>query len=297
MKLALFVSAWGNELSIGDAILHARVQAMDGIEAPPPTSPSSRAAAATHLDEYGLHYIAEIVTGGGYAPNPSATAQQHLDDLDRQIEAAMDLRPLKFNCLLGIDAWASSLQIDVFGKALERIAKTGTPAVFETHRSRPTFNPWHTRDLLAALPELRLNCDFSHWCAVAERLVMNDDPVLLNKFAERCDHLHARVGYEQGPQVPDPRAPEYAEALTSHLNWWQTVWLAQQQRGTMLTTMTPEFGPDGYLHRIPFTGTPVADLRELNQWMADNLRSQWTDFLGSTDRHTTPPPQSYDLHQ
>jgi hypothetical protein len=30
-------------------------------------------------------------------------------------------------------------------------------------------------------------------------------------------------------------------------------------------TITPEFGPDGYLPQLPFTGQPVADLEEINR--------------------------------
>ncbi len=30
---------------------------------------------------------------------------------------------------------------------------------------------------------------------------------------ESTVHVHARVGYEQGPQVPDPRLPEWRYAL------------------------------------------------------------------------------------
>ena len=39
--------------------------------------------------------------------------------------------------------------------------------------------------------------------------------------------------------------------------------------------MTPEFGPDGYLHCAPFTQEPVADLDEINAWMATR---EWEVF-------------------
>jgi len=71
----------------------------------------------------------------------------------------------------------------------------GHQICWETHRSRPTFNPWATRDLLLEFPEMRLNCDFCHWCAVRERLVMDEEEEILELCAERCRHLQARVGY------------------------------------------------------------------------------------------------------
>jgi hypothetical protein len=42
--------------------------------------------------------------------------------------------------------------------------------------------------------------------------------------------------------------------------------------------MTPEFGPDGYLHHLPFTDVPVADLWGLNQWMGDCERQHFHRF-------------------
>jgi hypothetical protein len=40
--------------------------------------------------------------------------------------------------------------------------------------------------------------------------------------------------------------------------------------------MTPEFGPDGYLHTQPFTGTPVADLNAVNRWMGLRQRERFS---------------------
>ncbi len=40
-------------------------------------------------------------------------------------------------------------------------------------------------------------------------------------------------------------------------------------------TVTPEFGPDGYLHAAPFTARPVADLDQINRWMAAHLRQRF----------------------
>ena len=42
--------------------------------------------------------------------------------------------------------------------------------------------------------------------------------------------------------------------------------------------MTPEFGPDGYLHCLPFTAAPVADLRQINTWMAERQRRRFAEW-------------------
>lgn len=42
--------------------------------------------------------------------------------------------------------------------------------------------------------------------------------------------------------------------------------------------MTPEFGPDNYLHTLPFTREPVADLWEINSWMGKNEKAHFHDW-------------------
>ncbi|MFX7870800.1 sugar phosphate isomerase/epimerase, partial [Acinetobacter baumannii] len=77
--------------------------------------------------------------------------------------------------------------------------------------------------IVRQLPRLRYTADISHWVVVCERLL--DDPLDdLTLFLERVHHVQARVGYAQGPQVPDPAAPEYAPELAFHQRIWETVW-------------------------------------------------------------------------
>ena len=148
---------------------------------------------------------------------------------------------------------------------------------FKTHRSRSLFNPWITQQVVAALPDIRLTCDFSHWCVVCERL-MDSELDAIHAIGGNAFHIHARVGYDQGPQVPHPAAPEYEHCLRAHQIWWEILWLAQHRRGDATTTMTPEFGPDGYLHLLPYTQTPVANLWEINRWMAATEKQHFFKF-------------------
>jgi len=268
MKLNFFVSCWGNEVDVVGALALAKSRQADGIEGPVPLDEANQEA----LRHRGVPWIAEIATGGGYVPRPHLTPQQHLDDLRRSIEAAAPFKPIMINTLAGSDAWSFEEKVSFHSAALALEPENGVPIAFETHRSRPTFHPWVTRDLLTELPDLHLTCDFSHWCAVTERLVMDEETELLDLVASRARHIHARVGYDQGPQVPDPRAPEYADAVAAHVRWWQHILKTQAATGRTSFTFTPEFGPDGYLHSEPFTRKPAADLREVNHWMLRHLR-------------------------
>lgn len=137
-----------------------------------------------------------------------------------------------------------------------------------------------TQRIVKELPEINLTVDFSHWCVVCERL-MDTELDVINAIADNVQHIHARIGYEQGPQVPDPRAPEFKYALNAHQRWWEIIWQSQLKRDFTSTTMTPEFGPDGYLHELPYSKKPVADLWELNQWIAVEENSHYEQFMKS----------------
>lgn len=279
MQLRFYRTYWAaNHVSWRQFAAEARADGYDGLEAPVPADPDSRAELKRAMDEFGFDLVGEICTGGTYVPDREASVQRHLDDLARKLETTVLLAPRHVNCLAGQDAWPLGQSIEFFGRALELVQAAGVSLSFETHRSRSTFNPWVTRDLAQALPDLRLTADFSHWCAVAERLVMDTEPDVLALLAPRVRHIHGRVGYDQGPQVPHPAAPEYAHCLAAHQKWWEACWAAMAAAGVKVGTMTPEFGPDGYLHHMPFTDMPVGDLREINRWMLNTERAHYRDW-------------------
>jgi sugar phosphate isomerase/epimerase len=271
MQLALFKTLWGHTGSLSAAADQALAAGFQGLEGPIPLTPADRRAFIDLLQSRSLSYIAEISTTGFANPDPLATVQDQLDSFERLLALSLEASPLICTTMAGNDLWSFRQSLDFLTRAHELAHRYNIPVGFETHRSRSLFHPIITRDLLLELPDLRITADFSHWCVVTERLVLDLLPEILSLCAERVLHIHARIGYDQGPQVPDPRAPEYQSAVNAHLTWWRTLWSAQQSRNQSLITMTPEFGPDGYLHLHPFTQTPVADLWEINQWVGHHL--------------------------
>jgi len=274
MKLSLFASCWAFG-GLSACVREVESGLFDGVEGPLPETP----AQARELSRAGMPYIAEICSGGSYAPASSVGFDSHFLDFRSQVTRALEAGALFCSCLVGSDSWPLPVAIDFYGRALEFGKQAGMELCFETHRSRPTFHPWVTAELLRALPALRLTCDFSHWCVVCERLP--DDESVLELAIDRARHVHARVGYAQGPQVPDPRAPEYEPELLAHEGWWRRIALLAAERGQHSLTVTPEFGPDGYLQQMPFSQRPVADLNELNRWMALRQRTKLGQLLAS----------------
>ncbi|MDM7936696.1 MAG: hypothetical protein QUV06_04485 [Cyanobium sp. CZS 48M] len=177
--------------------------------------------------------------------------------------------------ITGSDSWTWAEQQWFWDRALKLTAAAQAPVTFETHRSRSLADPWSIQDWISRYPGLRLTADLSHWCVACERL-MTPDLEPIKAIAERVDHIHARVGHAQGPQVSHPFAPEHAEALEAHRACWQLFLDRARARGMEHFTLTPEFGPDGYLPTLPFTNQPVADLLQINITMAAWLRADDT---------------------
>lgn len=286
MKLKLFKTLWGQKHSISDAVEQAVNQCFDGIEGPVPEDDFELKEYADILKKGKLEFIAEITTAGSYVPNRNASFQEHIDDFAKKLEHSLKLDPLFISCLGGCDAWPEEQSIAFFAKAMEFANQAGITVSFETHRGRSFFNPWVTDRIVSALPNIKLTCDYSHWCVVSESLIPTENDVF-HRLAKHAYHIHARVGYEQGPQVPHPGAPEYTYALRAHQLWWETIWQEQYRTGRDFTTMTPEFGPDGYLHHEPYTNKPVADLWELNCWMALEEKQHFSNWLNQSFQRAT----------
>ena len=259
MNLILFRHLWGVTGRWEDLFPRFKAAGYRGIESPvPPREDRTRFRAL--LRRHGLEFIPQIFSHGN-------TVEEHLESLREQIAAAKPFAPRLINAHSGQDAFSEDQSTRFFEGALQLEAKGGIAIAHETHRGRILFNPWTTSRLLTRFPDLKLCCDFSHWVCVCERLI-EDQIGIIRQCADHCLHVHARVGYEQGPQVPDPRAPEYQTHLEAHEAWWRLVWKAQAKRGFRASTLTPEFGPPDYQHTLPFTRAPVSHLEEICDWQA-----------------------------
>ncbi len=267
-------SLWGFRGDLHDAMQRARSHGFDGLEANlhhPALAGLEPAAIREQLQAAGLALIVELVTGGDYVPALNLGPDQHVAELEQHLSRAQALAPLRISVIAGSDSWPLQQQHHFLERAVQLAEASAVPVSFETHRSRSLFNPWAISELLQAHPKLRLTADLSHWCCVSERL-MEPELAPVQAIASRVDHIHARVGHAQGPSVAHPFAPEAAEALAAHQRCWQLFLRCQRERSHSPSTITPEFGPDGYLPRLPFTGVPVADLLEINSAMARWIR-------------------------
>lgn len=281
MRCDLFRSLWGWPITPQSdwAALGAETRASGfaGVEARLPVTPEAARMLAAALAGEGLDFIAVVFTGGDVIPDQAWAPDQHCAFLERAIERAHLSGARFINALAGNDRWPLAQQVDFLGRALEVARAGGITVSFESHRATSLYSPWQTLEIIAQVPDLVFTADLSHWLVVAERCL--DHPLDdLSPFLSRVHHVQARVGYDQGPQVPHPAAPEYAPWLEWHQATWEKIWAQHRAAGRAWTSVTPEFGPDGYTHLLPFTRAPIADTWDLNRWMAAEVRRQFDSW-------------------
>jgi len=217
----------------------------------------------------GLELVAQITTVGN-------TPEAHLRSLEDRFHAACECAPLLVNCHGGSDFFSYEDNSRILARGCELAADCGVPLYQETHRGRALFNLPDCIHFLEHLPALRLTLDLSHWYTVHESDLAGRE-ALLARVVAATGHLHARVGFGEGPQVSDPRNPEHAGWVENHLHWWRAVVSERRRQGQSLLTITPEFGPPPYMPLRGRDPLPVADPWEVNVWMRDFLRTQFQD--------------------
>ena len=266
MKILFFCPKWGQESMPWDAFCQRVKEAgYDGVEAPFPGDAATRQQALDALKKHNLQYVAMVF----YNPNPNA----HLKDYEQQVRTAAGMKPLFINSHTGKDFTTFEQNKAVIELAAKLAKETGVRVIHETHRGRFTYAANATKTYLDQLPDLRLTLDASHWCAVHESS-LDDQPEAMQAAIARTDHIHCRVGHPEGPQVSDPRAPEWKNALEKHMGWWDKIVALHRQKGTTLT-ITAEFGPPAYLPTLPFTNQPVTNQWDVNVFMMQTLKQRY----------------------
>ena len=270
-ELKIMATNWGFNGSIDEFCAKAKKEGYDGIEVWWPTDNKKDqddlfAALKNHELEIGF-----LV--GGWQSNP----QEHLDYYKKMIDAAAKQniqRPLYINNHSGKDYFS----FDDNKKFIEHtnmLAKeTGIMICHETHRSRIMFAAPVARQYLEKYPNLKFTFDVSHWCNVHESLLA-DQQETINMVLERVEHIHARIGHPEGPQVNDPRAPEWEKAVNAHFAWWDKVVERKKKNGERMTFLT-EFGPPDYMPTLPYTRQPLADQWAINVHMMKLLRERYS---------------------
>ena len=159
-----------------------------------------------------------------------------------------------------------------------------------SYRKRFLHSPWVTRDFTPHHPSLRMVADLSHWVNVAETDPSDLDLTkVIEDLAPSFRHVHCRVGYDHGPQVPDPRSPEWIPYMEGHERWWDAIWRSLSDLGVEEVTLTPEHGPPSYQVCVPGTGEPLADIWDVNHWIALRRQERFGELFGKENTSRLRP--------
>lgn len=265
-ELLIFATNWGFNGTWNTFCEKIKSEGYDGAEAWYPTDEKEREEFIAVFEKHQLKFGLLV---GGNDRDPA----KHLQHFSTNLEKAAALKPEYINCHSGRDHFSFEKNKLFIKRTTEVYKGTNVPIYHETHRGRILYSAPVARQFMESLPELRLTLDISHWCNVHESL-LGDQEEAVNMALSRTDHIHTRVGHPEGPQVNDPRAPEWKNAVDAHFGWWDRVVEIKRKEGKRLTMLT-EFGPADYLPALPYTRQPVANQWEINKYMLDTLRKRY----------------------
>lgn len=253
-----FCSWWGlDHLGLEPMLRKIREAGYDGVEIGIPADRSAREALQAALEIHGLQLIAHQYQAEG------ARFADYRLSLRQCLENAAQCRPLFINSHTGRDYWTLEQNLELIDIAQEVQERRGIPILHESHRGRFLYSAPAALEYFARRPDLRITADLTHWVCVAESLLVGHEAAL-EEAVRRADHIHARIGSAEGPQVDDPFSPRWSRELQAFSDWWLRIArrFARERQGPL--TITPEFGPPPYCPVSPETGKPLADFFEIN---------------------------------
>ena len=264
-QILFFQTDWGNTLPMDAFLAKAKAAGYDGVELWMPAGEDKKKSLKEGLKKYEL----EVIFLHGTARN--LPFEEALRVYEVGLQEILAWKPVKVNSHTGNDFWTSEQNLAFIALGDRYAKQVGIPVLHETHRGRFSYTLPEAVSMLRKFPNLKYTLDVSHWMVVHERLLTESDPLLQEIFPS-VDHIHARVGFAEGPQVPNPAAPEWKNEVKAHLDIWEKI--IRSQTGKVFT-VTTEFGPPPYMATVPFTNQPLADQWEANVWMMNALKSRF----------------------
>ena len=265
-ELLFFQTNWGFEGSWEAFFLKTKSSGYDGVEVWLPKNARVQQEVSKGLKKHQLKVIYLCGT------NKSLSFKESLLAYENDLKRAIVQKPYAINSHTGSDFFSFEQNMKFLKLANDLSNKYNIPIHHETHRGRFSYALPETKRYLNSDSAFRLTLDISHWMVVHESLLAQQQQ-LLDKVIERTDHIHARVGFEEGPQVNNPQAPEWDKALNRHLSIWESIILSHWKKGKPMT-ITTEFGPPNYLPTAPFTQKPLGDQWEANVFIMKAIKEQ-----------------------
>ncbi len=268
-ELLFMQTDWGFKGNRDEFCAATKKAGYEGIEVWWPEKVEDQKTLFEALKKHGLQV-------GFLCSGSQSNATEHLAIFKKNLDAICSntyQKPVYVNCHSGKDYLTYEENKQFIDYTTAKAKATQIKILHETHRGRMLFAATTSKNFAEKHPDLRLTLDISHWCTVHESLLV-DQKETIDYLLKRVDHVHSRVGHPEGPQVNDPRAPEWENTVKAHLAWWDAVIASKKEKGERMTILT-EFGPPDYMPTLPYTRQPLADQWAINVYMMNLLRKRY----------------------
>ena len=265
-KVLYFQTSWGFEGTPEAFIKKAKASGYDGIEIWSPTNKKEQIRISKLLKEENMKVI--YLCGS----DPNLSFEKGLAVYKKYLKNTFELNPIAINSHTGSDFYSFSQNMAFIEEATKLSKQYKIPVYHETHRGRFSYSLPKTIEYIEKNKDLVLTLDISHWMVVHESLLLKRTD-LLEKIIERSNHIHARVGFEEGPQVNDPSAPEWKSVVKRHTDIWSSV-VKKIISNNKTPTITTEFGPPNYMPTLPITQEPLSDQWKANLYIMKILKKR-----------------------
>lgn len=266
MEMKILCPQWGHEhLDVEDFFTKVKSAGYDGVETWLPEDTKQRKRFIDLLSKYELAMISHQHQATG------SSIGEYCASFERYLNISMESNPILINSHSGRDYFTLNEQLQVLDVAEKFAIKNNITVAHETHRGRIGYCPQNAQELFSARPDMKVVADLSHWVCVTESYLENFAPTI-QETIKRTAHIHARVGFTEGPQIPDPRSAFWQKEVDFFTALWQQMLDYQKSIGTQVFTITPEFGPPPYLWTDSNTNEPVASQWDINVFIKDLLK-------------------------
>ena len=276
MQISYCCTYWGSEKDSPDVFVDKVLSSgYDGIEIFLPSLTDALSELFIEKMKGIMHINADFIFIAQHIVSPEKdTVDNYLSKVKKNLNELSLFKPSFINAHIGKDYFSFDDNCRVIDAALNLSYNKGVRVLFETHRGRFSFHAASLIPYLKKFPEIELVGDFSHFCAVSESMMQDQDEII-QQIIPHIGHIHARIGHEQGAQVNDPFAPEWQDHFAQFQTWWQSIINYQKSKNTKIFTITPEFGPAPYMPSMPFTKQPLGNQLEINLKMMNYLKNKF----------------------
>ena len=235
MKLLMLCPQWGStDLPLEDFFIKVKESGYDGIDTWMPENINERKNFISLLAKYQLVIVSHQHQANGN------TIKEFCKSLEYYLSLSLECNPLLINSHSGRDYFSLDDQLRVIDTVEEFSIKNNIVVAHETHRGHLGYSPYNAMELFNQRPNMKITADFSHWVCVTESWLENSSAIL-EEAIKRTMHVHARVGYTQGPQIPDPRLHEWVKPVDFFMDVWKRIFDYQKSINAEFLTVTPEF--------------------------------------------------------